>query len=131
MNDGNKSVIATLKRLFGDAPLPKTAQELCGRVFHTVYMGMSKQSSAETRQRAKDLSAAIGAYHLNTDIDGIYQAQKDLVSNTLGHELNFRMRGGTVSEGLVLQNIQARTRMVTAYVVAQSWEKRMLTREQI
>lgn len=29
------------------------------------YMGMKSNSSAATRQRAKDLAAAIGAYHLD------------------------------------------------------------------
>lgn len=120
LDDGNETVIATLKRLFGDAPLPKTLQELCNRVLHTVYMGMSKQSSRETRQRAKDLAASIGSYHLNTDIDEIYEAQKKLVSTTLHADFKFRMEGGSEAEGLMLQNIQARTRMVTAYQFAQA-----------
>lgn len=119
INDNNKTVIATVQRMFGDAPLPKTPQELCNRVFHTIYMGMSKQSSRETRQRAKDLSAAIGSYHIDLDIDTVYQAQKDLVTSSLGFDAKFKVEGGSVAENLMLQNIQARTRMVTAYEFAQ------------
>ncbi|CAG9997932.1 unnamed protein product [Clonostachys byssicola] len=119
IEDGNQSVIAVVKRLFGEAPLPKTPHELCNRVLHTIYMGMSQQSSHETRQRAKDLSAAIGSYHVNLDIDSVYHAQKNLVKEALGFEAKFKVEGGTPAENLMLQNIQARTRMVTAYEFAQ------------
>lgn len=119
IKDENQTVIATVKRMFGDAPLPKTPQELCNRVLHTIYMGMSKQSSKETRQRAKDLSDAMGSYHINLDIDTVYQAQKDLVTNALGFDAKFKVEGGSEAENLMLQNVQARSRMVTAYEFAQ------------
>lgn len=112
IKDENQPVIATVKRLYGDSDLPKTPQELCRRVLHTVYMGMSKQSSTETRQRAKDLSKAIGSYHINLDIDSVYHAQKNLVQSSLGLDAKFKVEGGTHAENLMLQNIQARTRMV-------------------
>ncbi|KAI0394615.1 glutamine-dependent NAD synthetase [Xylariaceae sp. FL0594] len=119
IEDRNQEVIANVKRLFGDAALPRTPQELCHQVLHTIYMGMSKQSSHETRQRAKDLSGAIGSYHINLDIDAVYHAQKNLVTSSLGLDPKFKVEGGTESENLMLQNIQARTRMVTAYEFAQ------------
>ncbi|KAL6701431.1 glutamine-dependent NAD(+) synthetase [Trichoderma pleuroticola] len=90
------SAITTVKRLFGKSALPRTPQELCHRVLHTVYMGMSKQSSHETRQSAKDLSEATGSYHIDLDID------------------SFKVEGGSGVENLMLQIIQARTRMVLA-----------------
>lgn len=114
INDGNQYVIATVKRLFDGSPLPKTPQELCNRVLHSIYMGMSKQSSKETRQRAQDLSQAIGSYHINLDIDSVYEAQKDLIKTSLGHDTKFKMEGGSEAENLTLQNIQARTRMVVS-----------------
>lgn len=112
IKDGNKTVITTIRRLFGDAPLPNTPQQLCNRVLHTVYMGMSKQSSHETRQRAKDLSAAIGSFHINLDIDSIYHAQKDLVTDRLDFDPKFKVEGGSGTENLMLQCLQARIRMV-------------------
>lgn len=112
IKDENQSVIATVKRLFGDSSLPQTPQELCNRVLHTVYMGMSKQSSYETRQRAKVLSEAIGSYHIDLDIDSVYHAQKNLVKSSLGLDPKFKVEGGSEAENLMLQNIQARTRMV-------------------
>jgi NAD+ synthase (glutamine-hydrolysing) len=117
--DGNKQVIEDVKRIAkygGEDVLPTTAQELCNQVFSTIYMGMKKQSSRETRQRAKDLSEAIGSYHVNLDIDDVYEAQKQLVISTVGFDPKFKVEGGTVQENLTLQCLQARIRMVTAYV---------------
>ncbi|KAK4228275.1 hypothetical protein QBC38DRAFT_475747 [Podospora fimiseda] len=122
INEGNAQVIEDVKRIAkynGEGVLPKTAQELCNQVFTTIYMGMKKQSSVETRQRAKDLSEAIGSYHVDLDIDDVYQAQKQLVVNTLNFEPKFKVEGGTVQENLTLQCIQARIRMVTAYEFGQ------------
>lgn len=116
---GNPQVIADVKRIAKYGPegeLPKTPQELCNQVFTTLYMGMKKQSSRETRQRAKDLAEAIGSYHVNLDIDDVYEAQKKLVVDTVGFEPQFKVEGGTVQENLTLQCLQARIRMVTAYV---------------
>uniref|UniRef100_A0A093VFF4 Glutamine-dependent NAD(+) synthetase n=1 Tax=Talaromyces marneffei PM1 TaxID=1077442 RepID=A0A093VFF4_TALMA len=99
--------------------LPETPQELCNQIFHTIYMGMSQQSSKETRQRARDLAEAIGSYHVNLDIDEVYHAQKNLIKTTLGFDPKFKVEGGSQAENLMLQNIQARSRMVTAYEFAQ------------
>jgi NAD+ synthase (glutamine-hydrolysing) len=118
VDEGNEQVIEHVKRLVGNSR-PKSPQELCNRILHTVYMGMSKQSSVETRSRARELSDAIGSYHVNLDIDSVFEAQKSLVANTLGFEPKFKVEGGTETENLMLQNIQARTRMVTAYEFAQ------------
>jgi NAD+ synthase (glutamine-hydrolysing) len=116
---GNAQVIDDVKRIakYGEeGALPKTPQELCNQVFTTLYMGMKKQSSRETRQRARDLSDAIGSYHVNLDIDDVYEAQKKLVVATTGFDPKFKVEGGTVQENLTLQCLQARIRMVTAYV---------------
>ncbi|KAI1379221.1 putative glutamine dependent NAD+ synthetase [Hypoxylon crocopeplum] len=118
IRQGNKQVIEDVKRLTGNS-LPKTPQELCNRLLHTVYMGMSKQSSVDTRRRARDLADAIGSYHVNLDIDSVFEAQRSLVTSALNFEANFKVEGGTDAENLMLQNIQARTRMVTAYEFAQ------------
>jgi NAD+ synthase (glutamine-hydrolysing) len=120
ISDGNQQVIDDVKRIAkygGEGVLPKTPQELCSQVFTT----MKKQSSHETRQRAKDLAAAIGSYHVDLDIDDVYQAQKALVVSTVGFDPKFKVEGGTVQENLTLQCLQARIRMVTAYVGFGVW----------
>ncbi|KAK3312260.1 putative glutamine dependent NAD+ synthetase [Apodospora peruviana] len=119
MKGGNMKVIEDVARIAPGIKVPETAEELCNRIFHTVYMGMSKQSSVDTRRRARDLSAAINSYHVNLDIDTVYEAQKGLITSTLGFEPKFKVEGGSETENLMLQNIQARTRMVTAYEFAQ------------
>lgn len=120
IEEGNKQAIADCKRLakYVDR-LPTTAEELCNQLFHTIYLGMAKQSSKETRQRAKDLSKVISSYHVNLDIDEVYNAQRNLVIKHLEYEPKFKTEGGTLAESLMLQNIQARSRMVTAYEFAQ------------
>ena len=73
MKEGNQQVIEDVKRIATyDKELPSTPQALCSQIFTTIYMGMKKQSSTETRQRAKDLAAAIGSYHVDLDIDEVY-----------------------------------------------------------
>lgn len=119
---GNTQVIEDVKRIAnykGEGVLPKTPQELCNQVFSTIYMGMKKQSSVETRQRAKDLAEAIGSHHINLDIDDIYEAQKSLITKCLDFEPRFRVEGGTGQENIMLQCLQARIRMVTAYEFGQ------------
>ena len=44
---------------------PASPQDIAGRLFHSAYMGMASNSGPETRQRARDLAKAIGAYHVN------------------------------------------------------------------
>jgi NAD+ synthase (glutamine-hydrolysing) len=91
MKDGNAEVIEDVKRIAKyDSKLPETPQALCNQIFTTVYMGMKKQSSKDTRQRAKDLAAAIGSFHINLDIDDVYQAQKALIVNSLNFEPRFK-----------------------------------------
>jgi NAD+ synthase (glutamine-hydrolysing) len=124
LEQGNAQVKADVQRIAGayDAEgwLPKTPQELCNRILHTVYMGMKTQSSTETRSRAERLAKDIGAYHKDTNIDNIFKAQRELVEESLGREMKFKVHGGSVTENLALQNIQARSRMVTAYQFAQT-----------
>ncbi|KAF5607861.1 NAD+ synthase (glutamine-hydrolyzing) [Fusarium subglutinans] len=117
---GNEEVIEDVKRIavFSDK-LPETAEEFCNQIFHTVYMGMEKQSSKETRQRAKDLAERIGSYHTDMNIDDTFHATKNLLTQGTGFEPKFKVHGGSATENLALQNIQARSRMVIAYYYAQ------------
>ena len=120
VQEGNKTVIADVKRLCRHATtLPTTPQELCNQIMHTIYMGMEEQSSKETRDRASNLARDIGSFHKDTNIDQSFQATRSLFTLATGFEPKFRVHGGGNSENLALQNIQARSRMVTAYEFAQ------------
>ncbi|KAK4546042.1 hypothetical protein LTR36_002179 [Oleoguttula mirabilis] len=117
---GNQVVIADAQRLSRDEdPRQLTAQQFCKNIFSTVFMGMKQQSSKETRSRAIDLAAAIGANHIDTDIDEMVQALHNVVSKTLNIEPKFKVHGGTQTENLALQNFQSRSRMVLAYALGQ------------
>lgn len=59
----DRQVLSDAKRMTGEAEdssyIPSDPREFANRIFHTCYMG-TENSSAETRQRAKDLATAIG-----------------------------------------------------------------------
>ncbi|KAJ7252716.1 hypothetical protein B0H12DRAFT_608849 [Mycena haematopus] len=119
---GDKQVIADARRISGEAEnssyIPSDPREFTNRIFHTCYMG-TENSSAETRLRAKQLSEAIGSYHVDLNMDSIVTAVRHLFGLVTGARPQFRAHGGSAAENLALQNIQARLRMVLAYMFAQ------------
>ncbi|QSZ36450.1 hypothetical protein DSL72_006329 [Monilinia vaccinii-corymbosi] len=118
----NPQVVEDLLRIVGEEEdstwRPSSSQDIANRIFHTAYMG-SKNSSAETRVRAKDLGEKIGSYHLNFDIDNVVSAVTTLFTTVTSYTPKYKMYGGTPASNLALQNIQARLRMVLAYLFAQ------------
>ncbi|EPQ56621.1 glutamine-dependent NAD synthetase with GAT domain-containing protein [Gloeophyllum trabeum ATCC 11539] len=120
--NGDKQVIADARRIAGEKEdseyLPTDPKEFCKRIFHTCYMG-TENSSIDTRQRAKELSEAIGSYHVDLNMDTIVTSVRDLFGFVTGVKPRFRVQGGSEAENLALQNIQARLRMVLAYLFAQ------------
>ncbi|KAF2101608.1 glutamine-dependent NAD(+) synthetase with GAT domain-containing protein [Rhizodiscina lignyota] len=122
IKDGNEQVASDCRRLCAledGAELPKTAEELCGKLFHTAYMGTKAASSPETRKRAVELSKRIGAYHTDLNIDTVVKALTDMFTLATNFMPRFRSQGGSGAENLALQNIQARLRMVIIYLFAQ------------
>jgi len=121
-SEGDEQVIEDARRMVGEKPdssyVPKDAQEFCGRIFHTCYMG-TENSSAATRDRAKNLSKAIGSYHIDLNMDTLVTAVRNLFAYVTGVTPRYRVHGGSDAENLALQNIQARLRMVLAYMFAQ------------
>ncbi|KAL3896848.1 MAG: hypothetical protein SGCHY_003814 [Lobulomycetales sp.] len=119
---GDKQVIADAQRVSGaedDSYIPTDAAEFCGRFFHTCFLGMSENSSAETRSRAKRLAENLGSYHLDTNIDLAVTAVFELFVTMTGKTPRYKVFGGSETENLALQNIQARIRMVMSYMYAQ------------
>ena len=62
---------------------------------------------------------ARGAYHVTLFIDDVFDAQKRIFTRATNFEPKFKAHGGSQSENIALQNLQARTRMVTAYEFSQ------------
>lgn len=119
---GDENVIADARRMAGmpesSTYKPTDANEFCNRIFHTSFMG-TENSSTETRRRAKDLAEAIGSYHVDLNMDDLVTSVRSLFAFVTGKTPRFKVHGGTYAENLALQNIQARLRMVLAYLFAQ------------
>ncbi|KAG8714421.1 glutamine-dependent NAD(+) synthetase [Ceratobasidium sp. 423] len=119
---GDTQVITDARRMCGEPEtstyIPTDPREFTNRIFHTCYMG-TENSSTDTRQRAKALSEAIGSYHIDLNMDTLVTAVRNLFAVVTGHRPRFRAHGGSNAENLALQNIQARLRMVLAYLFAQ------------
>ncbi|KAI0553618.1 NAD+ synthase [Xylaria curta] len=119
IESGSKSTLADLRRVTGLKDLvPKTPEEIVNLLLTTCYMG-TVNSSEETRSRAEILSKRIGAYHMSIQIDTAVQANLSIIKDALHFEPRYTVEGGTQAENLALQNIQARSRLVTQYMLAQ------------
>ena len=117
--DGNMQTRADARKVVGDPNyIPTDAREFANRILHTCYMA-SENSSQSTRDRAKAIADQIGAFHLHANIDGIVSAFLALFVHLTGKRPQFKINGGSTVENLALQNIQARSRMVLSYVLAQ------------
>lgn len=115
---GNPQVIRDVTFLAGDNFEFASPQSLAGIIFHTTFMGTINSSSG-TRARAKDLAGAIGAFHIDMNMDSVVTSVRELFTTVTGFTARFRSDGGSPRENLALQNIQARLRMVLAYLLAQ------------
>jgi NAD+ synthase (glutamine-hydrolysing) len=98
--------------------VPESPQELAHHVLHTTYMG-TENSSEVTESRARRLGEAVGSYHLSIRIDAMVSAVLSVFARTTSLTPRFAVHGGSMTQDLALQNLQARLRMVTAYLYAQ------------
>lgn len=105
---------------------PADAKDLCSKIFVTCYMA-SQYSGSETRARAEALAKEIGSIHTSIYIDGITKAVQETFENVSLHtdrldrtKMKFKAQmDGSWMENIALQNIQARSRMVMSYFLAQ------------
>jgi NAD+ synthase (glutamine-hydrolysing) len=103
-----------------------TPEILCSHVMHTVYLGTNFSSSL-TKRRAENLGQQIGSFHLELNIQPAVEVvttifvkfMETLVGRKAHIGPRFVVEGGTMTEDLAMQNIQARIRMVLAYMCAQ------------
>ncbi|XP_038875302.1 glutamine-dependent NAD(+) synthetase isoform X2 [Benincasa hispida] len=117
--NGDEQVKADAIRIghYADGEFPTDSREFAKRIFYTVFMG-SENSSEATRTRAKVLAHEIGSWHLDVSIDGIVSAFLSLFQTLTGKRPQYKVDGGSNIENLGLQNIQARIRMVLAFMFA-------------
>jgi len=115
-------VLRDARRIVGEpedsAYKPLDPKEFCGygvisnsnltsgrRIFHTTFMGTAN-SGTETRARAKQLSTAIGSYHIDLNMDSAVTAVQGLFTLVTNKIPRFKVHGGSQAENLALQNIQ-------------------------
>lgn len=116
---GDEQVKADAIRIgnYKDGQYPTDSREFAKRIFYTVFMG-TENSSEMTRSRAKVLADEIGSWHLDVSIDGVVSALLSLFQTLTGKRPRYKVDGGSNVENLSLQNIQARIRMVLAFMLA-------------
>lgn len=116
---GDEQVIADAVRIgnYKNGQIPTDSREFARRIFYTIFMG-TENSSEATRSRAKKLSEEIGSWHLDVNIDSIISALLSLFQTLTGKRPRYKVDGGSNAENLGLQNIQARIRMVLAFMLA-------------
>lgn len=116
---GDIQVLEDVRKILADSQyVPENAAALCNRLLVTCYMG-GQNSSEKTRKLASTLASQIGSYHLEINIDSAISALLSIFQLATGAAPKFRRNGGCVRQNLALQNIQARIRMVLAYLFAQ------------
>ncbi|OMO79802.1 Carbon-nitrogen hydrolase [Corchorus capsularis] len=117
--NGDEQVKADAIRIgnYTDGQFPTDSKEFAKRIFYTVYMG-SENSSEATKMRAKVLAEEIGSWHLDVCIDGVVSSLLSLFQTLTGKRPRYKVDGGSNIENLGLQNIQARIRMVLAFMLA-------------
>ncbi|XP_010245173.1 PREDICTED: glutamine-dependent NAD(+) synthetase isoform X2 [Nelumbo nucifera] len=117
--NGDEQVKADAIRIgkYVDGQFPTDSKEFANRIFYTVFMG-TENSSEATKSRAKVLADEIGSWHLDVCIDSIVSALLTLFQKLTGKWPRYKVDGGSDAENLGLQNIQARIRMVLAFMLA-------------
>ncbi len=88
-----------------------SARELTGLLLTTVYQS-TENSGEVTRRAARAVAEAVGAEHLELDVDALVKGYREIVSAALGRELDWK------TDDLALQNIQARTRAPSVWMIA-------------
>ena len=92
----------------------RTARKTTDMIRHlltTVYQS-TRNSSQETRETARHVAQALGARHLEFDVDGLVARYVDMVSTQIGRRLSWE------TDDVALQNIQARVRSPGIWLVA-------------
>jgi NAD+ synthase (glutamine-hydrolysing) len=113
--EGFKERLAYIPDLAGLA----SAREVVGRLLTTAYQS-TKHSGEVTKNAARVVAQAVGARHLELDVDALVDGYVKLVSGALGRELDWE------HDDLALQNIQARVRAPSVWMLANVENKLLL-----
>lgn len=107
---GREALLTKLSYLPELARLPNGAS-LVTPLLTTAYQA-TRNSSQTTRDAAAAVAKAVGAKHLELDVDAMVQSYIEQVSRAVGRELTWER------DDLTLQNIQARARGPSVWMLA-------------
>lgn len=85
--------------------------DLMNQILTTIYQG-TVNSSNETRHSAAELAACIGSEHHEIEIDALVKGYQSLIESTIKRPLTW------VHDDITLQNVQARVRAPSAWMLA-------------
>ncbi|RAJ95836.1 NAD+ synthase (glutamine-hydrolysing) [Larkinella arboricola] len=88
-----------------------TVEEICGALLTTIYQG-TENSSKDTLHSAESLAKSIGATFYNININGLVETYTKLIEDQIGRKLSWN------TDDIALQNIQARVRAPSAWLLA-------------
>lgn len=102
-----------------DTPLT-THAELVTRLLTTVYQA-TENSSETTRAAARGVAQALGARHLELDVEELVRGYRGRIEAALGRKLAWE------HDDLALQNVQARARAPSVWLIANVEQKLLLS----
>ncbi|MDR3459240.1 MAG: NAD(+) synthase [Verrucomicrobiae bacterium] len=105
--DGIKAKLAHVRQL----PEKITPKNLAAALLTTAYQATAN-SGAVTRAAARTIAAAVGARHLELEVEPIHQGYLRAIESALGRKLDWQQ------DDLALQNIQARVRSPGIWLLA-------------
>lgn len=112
-------VIKTFRKMIGNEDfVPKGPKDIMSEILFTAYLP-SEYSSDQSRERALGITKFCNSNHYECDITPIVKRFRDIAREFTGKDPKFQSQGGSFSEDIALQNVQARARMVLTYLFAQ------------
>lgn len=114
---------AELRRRLGYAPrlsAARSTHDLMRELLTTAYQG-TKNSSETTRGAARTVAERAGSTHLELEVDGLVEGYVERVEAAIGRRLTW------ADDDVALQNIQARTRAPSVWLLANLKNALLLT----
>lgn len=119
IGNGDEQVKADAIRIgnYSDGQFPTDSKEFTKRIFYTVFMGSHNNSGASSKQ-SRAVAEEIGSRHLDVSINGVVSALLSVFQTLTGKCLRKKEGGGRGVEKSALQNMEARSRMAVAFMLA-------------
>lgn len=108
------------QRLLGETAKCTTPAQFMALLLTAVYQ-KTRNSSKQTEEAAQSVAEEIGARYHSLDVDTLVEGYTSLVAGALGRELTWK------EDDLALQNVQARVRAPSVWLLANIQQALLLT----